>query len=341
MYHMYRLVALVLVVLTTTLAAAPARQALAAANEFTVTLQDIGDQKAVYATVESSDIVPARARINGTLAGLSVDEGDAINAGDVIAVVGDEKLALQLAAIDARIRSLKAQKDQAGVELDRVKKLFASGTVAKARLDDALTAMDVITGELKGLQGDRSVIQRQMDEGKVVAPSAGRVLKVLVRDGSVIMAGEPVATIADENYVLRLRLPQRHARFLQEGDTVLIAPRGKDTVAPGAQMREGKVVLVYPEIENGQLIADVSAPGLGTYFVGERTPVLVTTGMRKGVLVPRDYLFTRTGLSFVRLKTDTGVTDIPVQTATTLSAAPDGMVEVLSGLSDGDVLVMP
>ena len=52
----------------------------------------VADQKAVFATVESPRIVPARARIGGTVAELAVKEGDPVKLGQVVAVVGDEKL---------------------------------------------------------------------------------------------------------------------------------------------------------------------------------------------------------------------------------------------------------
>ena len=56
----------------------------------------------------------------------------------------------------------------------------------------------------------------------MLAPAAGRVLKVPVTVGSVVLPGDPVATIAEQNFVLRLRVPERHARFLKAGDTVRI-----------------------------------------------------------------------------------------------------------------------
>ena len=43
---------------------------------------------------------------------------------------------------------------------------------------------------------------------------------------------------------------------------------------------EGRVRLVYPEIQGGRVIADVEVAGLGDYFVGERTRVYVADGER-------------------------------------------------------------
>ena len=48
------------------------------------------------------------------------------------------------------------------------------------------------------------------------------MLKRLVAVGSVVLPGDPVATIAQQDFKLRLRVPERHARFLKAGDKVRI-----------------------------------------------------------------------------------------------------------------------
>ena len=73
-----------------------ARRANAALAQetFTVAPKTVADEKAVFATVESANVVPARARIGGTVVELAVKEGDEVKQGQVVATVGDEKLAL-------------------------------------------------------------------------------------------------------------------------------------------------------------------------------------------------------------------------------------------------------
>lgn len=304
-----------------------------AGNEpFTVKSQTVQDQKAVFATVESVRVVAARARIAGTIADLAITEGDPVRQEQNLAKVGDEKLALQIGAMDSRIRSLKAQFDKSKTDLDRARSLFASGTVAKARLDEAQTAYNVAESALIAGEADRNVIRRQVGEGDVLAPVSGRVLSVLVTQGAVVMPGEPIALIAEENYVLRLSVPERHARYLKKGDPVRLDD-GKS----------GKIVTVYPKIENGRVVADAEAPGLGDYFVGERVRVWISGGARKAFIVPSRYVVTRSGIDRVKVQAADGATmDVPVQPGRPApqEAFPDG-VEILSGLREGDILVTP
>jgi multidrug efflux pump subunit AcrA (membrane-fusion protein) len=103
----------------------------AGAAEFTVKPLDRPDYKAVFGKVESRDLVPARARLGGTILSLSVEEGSAVKAGDVVAVVVDDKLALQLGALDARLKALDAELSNANADLERAQKLLETGVVPR------------------------------------------------------------------------------------------------------------------------------------------------------------------------------------------------------------------
>jgi RND family efflux transporter MFP subunit len=315
-----------------------AQRALAQEN-FVVAPKTLADEKAVFATVESTNVVPARARIGGTVVGLAVKEGNAVKQGQVIATVGDEKLALQMKSLDAQISGLEAQFAQAQTDLTRAEDLFSRGTIPKTNLDQARTAFNVASNTLKARTAERSVIQQQVTEGNVLAPTSGRVLKVPVTTGTVILAGETVATVAEQNFVLRLRVPERHARFLKAGDPVRID--GEELGKSGAEF--GTIRLVYPQIEDGRVIADAAVANLGDYFVGERIRVWVSAGERTSFIVPGSFIVTRFGIDYARLRKDaSSVIDVPVQRGRERPRPdmPDAL-EILSGLKVGDILVRP
>ena len=313
-----------------------AAPAMAQEATFTVSTTTIEDQKAVFATVESVDVVAARARIGGTVMELMVDEGSPVKEGQIIARVVDEKLALQAKSIEARIQSAMSQRDLAKTALDRAESLFQSGTIPKARLDEARTNLQVAQRALNAASAEREVLEQTRAEGAVLAPSEGRILKVNVTKGSVVLPGEAVATMAAEAYILRLQLPERHAQFIDAGDEVKVAERGLGalTADNGEQLRTGRIIQVYPEIKQGRVSADVEVPGLGDFFVGERIRVWIGTGSRNTFVVPQDFLYKRYGVTFAKM--DDGH-EIVVQPGL---PHPLG-VEVLSGLKAGDVLVKP
>lgn len=310
-----------------------------AEDNFTVKATAVPDDKAVFATVESARIVPARARIGGTVAELSVKNGDHVEQGQLLGTVGDEKLVLQLKSLDAQIAGLDAQLTQAQTDFSRIEGLADRGILPRTRLDEARTALNVAENAHRARIAERSVVQQQMSEGQIFAPTTGRVLRVPVSVGAVLLPGEPIATIAEGNFVLRLRVPERHARFLKVGDRIRID--GEDIGQPGP--RFGTVTLVYPQLEDGRVVADAAVEGLGDYFVGERIRVWISAGERLAFIVPAHLITTRFGVDYVHVRRDERTTvDVPVQRGRTAPRPdmPDGL-EILSGLNAGDHLEQP
>lgn len=302
---------------------------------------EIEDLKSVYATVRSTDRIEARARIGGTVASLMVDEGSEVETGKVIAIIADQKLALKLKALDAQIAGLSAQRLNTDRELGRQEELIKRGFTPKAKVDELRTQLEVVTNQLKSATAERDVVRRQVEEGEVLAPAAGRVLLVPITVGSVVMPGESLATIAANAYVLRLELPERHARFIRKGDTIRLGARSLN--AGEQKLKKGEIAQVYPELQGGRVIADATVEGLGDFFVGERVLVYISGGTRAGIVIPRDYVTTRYGYDFVRVaRPGGGVSEVVVQLGlpVELKDASTG-VEVLGGLNPGDEIVKP
>lgn len=316
------------------------------ANTYKVAEQDIDDLKAVFATVRSKDRVDARVRTPGTVATLKITEGDQVKAGQVLAVVVDPKIALKLKALDAQIVAVKSRLETAKSDFERAEQLKDRGVVSQSRYDQLKTAFDVAANELKALQADRAVNERQGEEGEVLAPADGRVLKVPVTEGSVVLMGESVATLAANTYLLRLQLPERHARFMEKGALIRVGARGLSPAE--SNLRDGHIIQVYPELDNGHVVADATVSELGNYFVGERTLVWISAGKRKTTVVPTRFIFQRYGLDYAKVKQGDNVLDVVVQLGRRVqngdAPTENGTlttVEVLTGLKAGDELVQP
>ncbi|MFB2595595.1 efflux RND transporter periplasmic adaptor subunit [Paracoccus sp. p4-l81] len=285
------------------------------------------DWKPVYGRIEARDNLPARARIGGTLAELTVAEGDSVTAGQPIAVIHDDKLDFQLTAVRAQIEALSAQKTNAEADLKRGEALKDRGVTTAQRLDALRTQVDVLTGQIAAQQAQARVIEQQKAEGQVLAPVAGRVLTVPQAPGAVVMPGEAVATVGGGFY-LRLAIPERHADALSQGAAIPVDLGGTTT--------EGRLARIYPQIENGRVIADVELPDLDAAFVDARVLVRVPVGQRQALVVPVAAIRRSAGLDMVTLDGPDG----PVQRVVLPGAQHliDGvqMVEIVTGLSAGD-----
>lgn len=292
---------------------------------------NLAEWKAVYGRIEARSRIPARARLGGTLVSLEVTEGDVVTAGQVLAKVVDAKISYQLAAFDAQVQALAAQLENAQAELTRGEGLLARGVTTAQRLDALRTQVGVLTGQIAAVEANRKVTEQQALEGSVLAPIAGRVLAVPVAAGAVVLPGEAIATIGGGGIFLRIAVPERHAAFLAEGDSIEIE------TATG--LAQGSLARIYPLIENGRVIADVEVPDLPDSFIDARVLVRLPVDVRAALVVPETTVITRSGLDFVEVQ---GV-DGPVLRTVVLGQRQIlggvEMVEILSGLNVGDVVV--
>lgn len=310
-----------------------------AAERFVVSERTVPDYKAVAATFTTRDVGEARARIGGTLTELRVREGDVVVKGQTLALIADQKIALEAQSRGAQAAALKAEHERAAAELGRVRAVYDKGFYSKARLDQAVAAAKAAESAWKAAVASRAVVAEQAGQGAVLAPAAGRVVRASVPAGSVVMPGDVVVVVASNDAVVRVEVPEREARGLKKGDAIRLA-----TNAGVERERLASTVIreIYPEVRNGRATIDLEAKGLDSAFVGERVRVLVAIGERPAIVVPRDYITTRFGVDYVSLASKSSALDIPVQRgqAVETDGIADG-IEILSGLKPGDVLLKP
>lgn len=309
----------------------------AAATEagFVVESATVRGMTPAYGQIDSADAVSARARISGTLSDLRVREGASVERGAVLAMITDARVPLQAAAENAQAEALQAQLSQARSDLERFERLHADGFYPTQRLDQQRALAASLEDQLKAARSQRAVTVETGAQGAVLAPVSGRVLRVPVRRGGVVMMGEEIALVGS-TYIIRLRLPERHAATLRAGGEV-------EVETPDGGRTTGRVQRVYPALLDGRVEADVETAGLQDRVFGERVRVWTPSGQRRAVVVPAAYLTNRFGVDFVQVRSADGVVhDVVVRRGGPVAAegVPDA-VEILSGLSPGDELVPP
>ena len=118
------------------------------------------------------------ARIGGTVVDLSVRDGDEVKQGQQLAIVGDEKLLLQIHALDAQIEGLQAQLAQ-GADRFQARR-YAGAHRRRARASSSTRHAPRWTwpaARWPPARPNATWWSQQMREGAVLAPTAGRVLR--------------------------------------------------------------------------------------------------------------------------------------------------------------------
>lgn len=222
--------------------------------------------------IEAEQVLVA-AKLPGRVSQVLAEEGQTVDAGQVVARMDTLELEAQLAGAEAQVRRSEkaiaeaeaaiAQRDSertlAEQEHERASKLQKSGygtaqsldlrlsqlnvaiaaqRAAQASLDEAHAAADAARAEV-------ARIQSQIDDSILKAPRRGRVEYKLVQSGEVVAAGAPIVTLLDLSDVyMTIFVPARVAGRLalgDEGRIVLdpapdyVIPATVSFVAAGAQ----------------------------------------------------------------------------------------------------------
>ena len=308
--------------------------AIASAQTLTIQESIITDYRPVVGRIEASDTAMARSRLQGVITQLSIDEGQVVKAGEALAFVADNTIAPQINALKSRIDGLSLQIKQQEDDLDRARKLLADGFYPKARFEQEQSAVDVLKANRAAAEDERRSLIARRAEGYIRAPVDSRVTEVLVVEGSVVSPGQVVANLATLNGLVRLSLPERHLSFLNAGGEISLRLPARDN-----EVRTARIEKVYPALKDGAVIADAVVDGGLNALVGERADVLAPVGERRAIILPQQYVTTRYGVDFVRVKVGERFVEAPVVLAEPVVS--NGVFEVLSGLRPGDIVTLP
>lgn len=295
----------------------------------------VPDYRMVSAILTNRDVGDARARISGRITQINVKEGDTVRAGQVVATIGDERISLEAQAAAAAVAAAEAADEKAKQDLQRAERLFASGAISQAAIDQARSGAKTAAAQLNAVRAQAAAARALNNQGQVVAPSAGEVTRLPVPRGAVVMAGEVVAQITTGAPVVRIELPESEAANLQQGREIRFLADDSE------QMRVAVIRQVYPAVTAGRVMADLDAVAIDRNLVGGRVRVLAPAGERAAIVIPAAYIDTRYGADYVRLRRKGGATiEAPVQRGASvpLDDIPDG-VEILSGLRPGDEIL--
>lgn len=149
-------------------------------------------------------------KTGGLIELISVEEGDEVSAGQVLA-------RLDLEEIDARQKRAAAGYKQAAADLDRFSKLYEDALVSLQVMQNAQSVNDSAAADLQIANFNKKL-------SVIRAPVAGRILKRYVESSELIQPGQPVFLLASsqQGSVVRVGLIDQDIVKVAVGDPAII-----------------------------------------------------------------------------------------------------------------------
>jgi membrane fusion protein (multidrug efflux system) len=277
-------------------------------------------------TIEAELQVTVHAESTGRVTSLTLEEGDVVKEGAVLARIKRDAQSLGFERAETSLGDAER-------EFERVEELHQKGIASQSEYDQAKSKRD-------GAKLDVRDRQRDLSNTVVKAPFTGVVTRRFVDAGGFVTSGAQIFEITDfKTLVARVYVPEK------ELDRVAIG-QPADIVGKAAKNRQGvgEVKRIAPVVDatTGTVkvtigLPDVLAGGATGFLPGMYAEVTMTTEVHADVpIVPKPALVHEDEQTFVFVADGDRVKKQLIE----LGLANDDFVEVVAGLTVGDQIIV-
>ena len=288
-----------------------------------VTRVEVGPAHSVYtttATLEAEHHAEVRVRTTGVIRSISHEEGDRVEAGDVLMQLENEDQ--ELGVKQARIRL--AQMEQV---YDRGVKMREAGIMAPEDFEQA-------ENNWKSAKANLEVAELALAHTTIKAPLSGKVVRRFLDRGAHVQSGTVVFEIMDMSPLLvRVHVPANQVGNVAEGQPIDVRLDSNN-----AQM-QAVVRLVSPIVDPDtgtvKITAEIKDYPANTRAGDFAEVHLVTDRRDNAMLVPSVAVFEEQGRRVLYVTTDGKA----FRRNVVVGFMESGKTEILSGIEAGDLIV--
>ena len=169
-------------------AQAPRAPPPVAVTTATASQGDIGVHLDALGTVTPLATVTVKSRVDGQLMAVNYREGQMVHQGEVLAEIDPRPFQVQLTQAEGQYQRDLALLENARIDLDRYRSLFARDAIPKQLLDTQVAIVHQDEGVLKNDRGLIANAKLQLVYSRITSPISGRVGLRLVDPGNIVHA---------------------------------------------------------------------------------------------------------------------------------------------------------
>ncbi|MFA7269265.1 MAG: efflux RND transporter periplasmic adaptor subunit [Sterolibacterium sp.] len=275
-------------------------------------------------------------RIGGKIAQRLVDVGQAVKAGQVLAVLDAQDVLPAINAQTAQVAVAQSDLKLQRSELKRQQELRDKGFVSSAALERQTAATESAQSRLQAAQSQLANAQNALNFQTLRADKAGVVVAVDAEAGSVVAAGQSVVRVAQlGEKEIAVNVPERAVALMKKatGFTATLDALAGKTYA--AKLRELSPAADAASRTYSARLSVVDADE--ALKLGMSATVRLELGAGQSIVVPNTALYTRDETNRVWLvdRSSETVNSVVVKVG---ESTGDG-VTIVAGLKPGDLVV--
>jgi RND family efflux transporter MFP subunit len=140
-----------------------------------------------FGVVEALEEVGVAAELSGTVKAVHVNEGDRVEAGQLLLELDPQKREFAAQQAKQQVERARVALQEARLKLKRRRNLAEKETISEEVLDNAQLAVDSASAAFQQALSSQQLAERELADTRIVSPTAGLV------DIKAVEVGEPVA----------------------------------------------------------------------------------------------------------------------------------------------------
>jgi membrane fusion protein (multidrug efflux system) len=291
----------------------------------------------ISGTLEPDREAVLRAQVSGSVLQTYADQGQAVNAGTVLARIDASGIQDAYNSARAGLVSARNAADVAKRDLARNEQLLTAGAIAERDIDQSRRASIAAQAALEDANSRLASAEKAYRSTTVTSPFNGIVSERPVSAGDVVQPGTALFTVVDPSSMrLEASVPAEQLASIRIGVPVDFTVSGY----PGRQF-VGRITRINPTADptTRQVRIYVSIPNEGRALVGGLfANGRMSTATKMGLVVPQSAVDVRGSIPSVVRVRQGKAEKVPVKIG--LTDKTSETIEVLSGIQPGDTLLM-
>lgn len=219
---------------------------LASSDVFTVKTQALALGLPVSGALKATQSAFIKARVAGELVTLNVREGDAVQAGQVVARVDPTEYQARQRQAQQQADSAKAQVDIALRQYDNNKALVDQGFISQTALITSQASLNGAKATYMAAVAALDVANKALDDANLKAPFAGQIAQRLAQTGERVAVDARIVEIVNLSQLeLEAALPANDAAQVRVGMKAQLQVEGM------SQPVEARVLRINPSAQAG------------------------------------------------------------------------------------------
>ena len=162
-----------------------------------VLMKDTNLFREYVADIQAVQNVELRARVQGFLERIYVDEGQVVKKGQILFKINDEEYRAELAKANANLESAIAEAKASELEVDRLQVMVEKKVISDTELSVAQAKLKAVNARIEQSRWAKSNAELRLSYTSIRAPFHGIIDRIPFKVGSLIDHGTLLTTVSD------------------------------------------------------------------------------------------------------------------------------------------------